>query len=113
MALLFCLEWIQDRLALSDNLVRRGLLEPFQARRRLHVPTWSTWDRATAVDPRMRRKSGYHSQPDRRSFFQDILLAASARDLGATVITLNTRDFERIGEFIDITIAEPWPELAV
>lgn len=96
-----------------ERAFRRGILEPFQARRRLHVPTWSTWDRATSVDRRMRRRSGYQSQLDRRSFFQDSLIAASARDIGATVITLNTRDFERISEFIDITIAEPWPELTV
>ena len=96
-----------------ERAFRRGILEPFQARRRLHVPTWSTWDGATSVDRRMRRRSGYQSQLDRRSFFQNILIAASARDIGATVITLNTRDFERIGEFIDIAIVEPWPELAV
>lgn len=96
-----------------ERAFRRGILEPFQARRRLHVPTWSTWDRATSIDRRMRRRSGFDSRLDRRSFFQDILIAASARDLGATVITLNTRDFEAIAEFMDITVAEPWPERAV
>jgi predicted nucleic acid-binding protein len=96
-----------------ERAFRRGILEPFRTRRRLHVPTWSTWDRATAVDRRMRRRSTFHSRLDRRSFFQDILIAASARDLGATIITLNIRDFEAIAEFIDISVAEPWPERAV
>ncbi len=96
-----------------ERAFRRGILDPFQSRRRLHVPTWGTWDRASAIDRRMRRRPAFHSRLDRRSFFQDILIAASARDLGATVITLNTRDFEVIAEFIDITIAEPWPDLAV
>jgi predicted nucleic acid-binding protein len=96
-----------------EHAFRRGILEPFQTRRRLHVPTWSTWDRATAVDRRMRRRATFHSRLDRRSFFQDILIAASARDLGATIITLNIRDFEAIAEFIDIAIAEPWPGRAV
>ncbi|MGQ0701641.1 MAG: type II toxin-antitoxin system VapC family toxin [Gemmatimonadales bacterium] len=96
-----------------ERAFRRGILDPFQARRRLHVPTWSTWDRASSVDRRMRRRPAFHSRLDRRSFFQDILIATSARELGATVITLNTRDFEAIAEFIDITVAEPWPQRAV
>ena len=61
----------------------------------------------------MRRRAGFHSRLDRRSFFQDILIAASARDLGATVITLNTRDCEAIAGFMDITVVAPWPERAV
>jgi predicted nucleic acid-binding protein len=96
-----------------ERAFRRGILEPFQARRRLHVPTWSTWDRATSVDRRMRRKPAWHGRLERRSFFQDILIACSARDLGATVITLNARDFEAIAEVLDIAVAEPWPERAV
>jgi predicted nucleic acid-binding protein len=96
-----------------ERAFRRGILEPFQARRRLHVPTWTTWDRATAVDRRMRRRPGFSSRLGQRSFFQDILIAASARDLGATVITMNSQDFEIIAEFMDITVAEPWPERAV
>jgi predicted nucleic acid-binding protein len=96
-----------------ERAFRRGILEPFQARRRLHVPTWSTWDRATSVDRRMRRKAAFHGRLERRSFFQDILIACSARDLGATVVTLNVRDFQAIAEVLDIAVAEPWPERAV
>jgi predicted nucleic acid-binding protein len=96
-----------------ERTFRRGIVEPFQLRRRLHVPAWSTWDRATAIDRRMRRRPDLRGRLDQRSFFQDILIAASARDLGATVITLNTDDFELIAEFIDIAVLPPWPDRAV
>ncbi|MGH2375342.1 MAG: type II toxin-antitoxin system VapC family toxin, partial [bacterium] len=71
-----------------ERTFRRGILEPFRLRRRLHVPTWGTWDRATSIDRRMRRRPSLRGHLDQRSFFQDILIAASARDLGATVVTL-------------------------
>ncbi len=40
---------------------------------------------------------------------QDILIAASARELGATIVTFNTADFALIGRHMDITFVEPWP----
>ena len=94
-----------------ERTFRRGILEPFRLRRRLHVPTGSTWDRATTIDRRMRRRPSLRGRLDQRSFFQDILIAASARDLGATVVTLNMKDFEVIAEFVDIAFSAPWPEV--
>ena len=91
--------------------VRVTLIEPFRARRRFIVPGWSTWVLATAIDRRLRARPTTRRRLAERSFFQDILIAASARELGATIITLNTADFGLIGRHLDITFVEPWPRL--
>ena len=44
-----------------------------------------------------------------RSFFHDILIAASARELGATIVTMNLEDFALIGRHVDIKYVGPWP----
>lgn len=44
-----------------------------------------------------------------RSFFHDIPIAVSARELGATVVTLDTADFGLITCFVDVTCVGPWP----
>jgi predicted nucleic acid-binding protein len=44
-----------------------------------------------------------------RSFTNDILLAATTRELGATLITQNLTDFELIAEHLPIKISPPWP----
>lgn len=44
-----------------------------------------------------------------RGFFNDILIAASAREIGATVITKNLADFALIARVLDIHFAPPWP----
>jgi predicted nucleic acid-binding protein len=96
-----------------ERALRRGLVEPFRLRRRLHVPSWSTWDRASAIDRKMRRREALRGRLQQRSFFQDLLIAASARELGATIITLNLADFTLIAQFVDITFVAPWPVRAV
>jgi predicted nucleic acid-binding protein len=92
-----------------ERAFRLGLLEPFRTRRRLHTPAWSTWELATAIDRRIRQRPATRSHLQQRSFFHDILIAASARELGATIVTLNNSDFTLIGRHVDIKHVEPWP----
>ena len=92
-----------------ERALHRTLVEPFRVRRRFVVPGWSTWALATAIDRRLRARPTIRGRLAERSFFQDILIAASARELGATIITLNTADFRLIGRYVDITFVEPWP----
>jgi predicted nucleic acid-binding protein len=92
-----------------DRTIRRTLLDPFRARRRLVTPAWSTWDLATKIDRRLRRTSANRNRLARRSFFQDILIAAAAREAGATIITYNIADFTLISRHVDITFVTPWP----
>jgi predicted nucleic acid-binding protein len=92
-----------------ERAVRRTLVEPFRARRRFVVPTWSTWALAIDIDRKLRAKPATRARLAERSFFQDILIAASARELGAIIVTQNTADFALISRHADITFVEPWP----
>jgi predicted nucleic acid-binding protein len=95
----------RDRL----EALERGLLEPFRTRSRIHVPTLATWKRAADVDRRLRELGGYQASLAQRGFGNDILIAASARELGATVVTRNLGDFELIRRVIAIRFEPPWP----
>ena len=48
----------------------------------------------------------------KRSFLNDCLLAASCREVGATLISLNREDFELIRKVLRFEFTEPWPDLA-
>jgi predicted nucleic acid-binding protein len=46
-----------------------------------------------------------------RSFLNDCLIAASARDEGFTLVTRNLRDFDLVSEVEPgFRFVEPWPE---
>jgi predicted nucleic acid-binding protein len=91
--------------------LERGLLEPFRARRRLHVPGLATWELAAEIDRRLRGRRGYESSLTQRSFANDMLLAATARELGATLVTRNMGDFALIGKVLALKYVAPWPEI--
>jgi predicted nucleic acid-binding protein len=92
-----------------ERALVRTLVEPFRARHRLLVPSWRTWERAAKIDRGVRRQAANCAQLAQRSFMQDILIAASAREVGATIITENVVDFTLIGRHIDIAFVPPWP----
>ena len=92
-----------------ERALRRGLVEPFRVRRRVHVPARQTWMLAAEVDRRLRRLTRLASKLRTRSFFNDMLIAASAREIGATVVTDNREDFALIGSALDIRHIDPWP----
>lgn len=89
--------------------LRRGLVEPFAARRRLHVPTRSTWERAAAVDRRLRERGGLEAGLAKRSFTHDLLLAVTAREIGATIITRHLGHFALLCEVLRVRASAPWP----
>ena len=90
--------------------LRRTLVEPFRSRNRYLTPGWSTWERASDIDRGLRAHRGHRAKLESRSFFHDILIAATARELGATIVTFNRADFALIGQFVDIDVVEPWPD---
>ena len=89
--------------------LRRTLVEPFRTRQRFLTPGWATWERATAIDRGIRERGGHRARLRARSFFHDILIAATAREMGATIVTFNTADFALIGQHVDIDVVAPWP----
>ena len=86
-----------------------ALIEVFRTRRRLHAPSLTTWQLAAPIDRDLRDLGGYSASLAQRSFANDILLAASARELGATIITHNLADFAVIGRVMPVKAAGPWP----
>lgn len=92
----------------AERTLRRGLLEPYQKRGRLHVPTQATWEMAADLDQRLRKRRAAASFGE-RSFSNDLLVAASARQLGATIVSENEAEFALIGRVIDVQHALPWP----
>jgi predicted nucleic acid-binding protein len=98
----------------ADDASRRRafeqtLLEPFRIRRRIHVPSMRTWELAAEIDRGLRELGGYAGSLRQRGFANDMLLAASARDLGATIVTRNLGDFRIISRVMPIQFEPPWP----
>jgi predicted nucleic acid-binding protein len=94
-----------------EKALRRTIVEPFQARKRIHVPTRQTWELSAGVDRRLRALGGFAASLAQRGFFSDILIAASARELGAVVVTQNVADFALIQRVLDFQFRTPWPSL--
>jgi predicted nucleic acid-binding protein len=65
------------------------------------------------VDQGIRARSTHRVRLDQRSLFQDILIAATAREIGATIITENHTDFALIGNHVDIAFVSPFPPTPV
>jgi predicted nucleic acid-binding protein len=86
-----------------------ALVEAFRTRRRLHVPSLATWRLAAQFDQEIRDLGRYAGSLAQRSFANDLLLAATARELGATIVTRNLADFEFIGRGAPIKAVGPWP----
>jgi predicted nucleic acid-binding protein len=96
----------------KEQTLRRGLVEPFRVRHRLFVPTRQTWELAASLDRRLRQRRSLNSKLGLRSFGNNLLIAASAREVGATVLTENGEDFGTISSVLDIRYVEPWPDAA-
>ena len=92
--------------------LQRGIVEPFRTRGRIHTPTTATWELAAAIDRQLRADGGYAGSLRQRGFANDLMIAATARELGATIVTENIGDFRIIGRFVSIRIAPPWPQIS-
>ena len=86
-----------------------GYVAPFEARRRVVTPSYTSWRRSgevvAALVQRRRLSPGGFS----RSFLNDVLLAVSCREAGAILITTNLADFTRIRAIEPFRFLAPWP----
>jgi predicted nucleic acid-binding protein len=96
----------------AERALRRAIIEPFRARGRIHVPGVGTWEHAAELDRRLRALGGFGASLAKRSFANDLLIAVSARETGATIVTRNLADFELVGRVADIRYEPPWPGAA-
>lgn len=87
--------------AARKNLERHVVL-PFERRGRMVVPGMSSWKLAGDAMAQLPRETS-------RSFYNDVLIAASCREHGITLVTRNVRDFARIAAVIPFNYIEAWP----
>jgi predicted nucleic acid-binding protein len=99
--------WIVRCSAVVLHELRRGARTPLELRfvaglaRKVRVltPTERHWLESAEILSRIRKRKGYDAKKLRELAF-DSLIALSARDVGATLITCNRDDFAEIGKYL-------------
>lgn len=98
--------------ATGKKLIRK-LLRPFEKTKRIVTPTHTMWKEAGNILAEiLKRYPNYRSKL--RGFGNDVLLAVSARSIGATLYTRNREDFMtiyRIRPFSLVIIDGSLPEV--
>jgi len=79
------------------------LYNTFRSVGRMLVPNEGEWQQTGGIIAKCRKKYGFDSIYLAR-LQNDILIAFSARRIGAFLVTHNEKDFLRIGEFVDFRI---------
>lgn len=76
----------------------RRVVEPFRRRGRLIGTDARVWRSTAAIMRRLGTKRRYADKLVTRAFTCDVLIAASCRAVGATLVTADAADFSIIGE---------------
>ena len=90
----------------------RWLVRPFRTRERVLVPGDTTWRITAEAHRRLRSSKRYEASLGLASFQNDLLIAATCRERGATLITANARDFEIIQRVIPLRFVTSFPAAA-
>ena len=80
------------------------MYDTFESLGRLAVPVASDWQRAGKIIVKLCQKYGFEGKYLAK-ITNDVLIALSARQIGAIVVTNNARDFLRIKEFVDFKVS--------
>lgn len=84
---------------------------PFEALGRLITPSHDAWMRAALILTRLVERGALSRGGFRRSFLNDCLVAATAREHGFILVTRNPRDFDLIKQVEPRLEHEaPWPD---
>lgn len=74
----------------------------FRVSQRMLTPSLAIWEKAAAAEAELRARKQHAGRIEARGFANDLLIAASCRAIGATLITYNVADFEPIGSVIGL-----------
>ncbi len=99
--------------ALNPDLERRTqerFIAPFERRGRVVTPGHEAYKHAAGALARLVREKKIQPDGIKRSFVNDCLIAASARDHGFTLVTDNVEDFQLISDILPIRFVPPWPD---
>ena len=95
---------IQELLAGATDRLKRavveGLYRPFKRSRRIITPSDTAWEEAGRLLGVMRGDRKDQAARLSGSFVNDLLIALSARGVGAKVVTLNADDFTLIRRYV-------------
>lgn len=89
--------------------LERDVVEPFRETARIFAPTQNAWERSGTALARLAVSEGAPTGSYSRAFNNDVLLAASCREAGITLVTRNIRDFQRIATVLPFSFTPPWP----
>lgn len=89
------------------KVFQREFVQLFASFRRIVVPGETAWRDLGSLLGELRGAGGGEGEFVRRSFAFDVLLAASCREIGATLVTRNARDFRVIARHIAIDYIAP------
>lgn len=88
---------------------RRAFIDPLKRRRRIITPGHGAFERAGSIVATLVRRRLLTTGGLSRSFLNDCLIAASAREHGFVLVTLNERDCSRIVDVEPFEFTAPWP----
>jgi predicted nucleic acid-binding protein len=97
---------VRDLRKLEDNV-----LGPYAKRGRVVTPSATAWETLGRTLAWLARNEGMVLRTTPKSFIFDILLACSCRELGATLISSNERDLQRIRRVFPFEFSAPSPNL--
>ena len=94
----------------DSRAYHRDWVAPFEDLARVITPSGACWSRAALIMVRLIERRLLSPGGFARSFLNDCLLAASARELGFVLVTRNLGDFELIRRVEPrLAFVPPWP----
>ncbi len=100
---------IGARSAVQARAIYEDIGKPFRRTARVVAPSASAWRVAAETLAQLGWEEGLDRRSVPRSFVNDVLIAATCREEGLTVVTENQRDFRRIQRLVDLSFVPPWP----
>ncbi len=79
------------------------MYDTFEGIGRLAAPAATDWQKAGKIIAKLSQKYGFEGKYLAK-IANDVLIALSARQIGAIIVTNNTKDFLRIKEFVDFKV---------
>jgi len=89
-----------------------AVLRPYQRRGRIVTPSTTAWNSLGTTLATLVREDGLQLETTPRSFIFDMLIAYSCREIGAILVSANSRDLARIARVFAFDYLAPYPDLA-
>jgi len=87
----------------------RWLVRPFDRRNRVLVPDDRSWRSVARMHREIRSLGGFDEKLAQRSFLNDMLIAATCRQVGATLLTANRADYELLNRVVGVRFLTHFP----